>query len=847
MSSDALDQINSYNEDDVPYKRKSSVIASGASTVQKAKRRGIKNQKNPWPYAQKTFVLDDNNNRDVIIRAFKAEVRILRHAKHHHVIGIIDAFELNQENERPQLAIVMPLTQGNINDYLTSNNKKHLERLRQWFHCLASVVDYIHGIGIRHRDIKPTNILVSEGKVFLADFGISSMGFVQTLSTTMPAIARSRTSSHCAPEVENGSSRGRSADIFSLGAVFLQMLVTHSYRDEMGKLADLTNDSGSPSFAKTVAQLQQWMGEFEQTMPHDADDWHHKVLALCRKMLHEDRDYRPQAFQVLQELSSSKALWDPASSRCGCANAVPETGDVALVEACKRGSINTVKELVESSKVSGSNVIGALHQASSRGHLPIVDYLLSRGANVNLQDHSGQTALHCAAGYGHEDIVDTLLQHSANISLRDSEGRTALHYAAGCGKSEIVKNLLSGSEGEASIAIRDEDGQTALHFAAKRGHTQEAEMLLDALTSTTKKIHSSIDDKKGRMAIHFAAGFGSHKLVNTLLAAGVDPNAQDSRRWTILHFAARGTRAGGAYEAVIELLLKHGADATRTDEDEHTAAFYATGCVKTLLWTAVREQEKKTKMLEQGTSDSVIESEELVGGNLPEDFHPDFLSFITIAQVHKVNVSPLAWTPELNELGKGATGEVRQVMVDSKSQFAFKRFASLRTGTGQHHRDTLPEFVTSLDFRDNTKLFTALISELVILSQSEVKDHRHIVDIQGIAFDVEIGDQDVPEIWPVLVMDKAQHGSLMGYVNSGNSATIDFAGRLRLCAQIGSAISTMHANNIVHGDVKPQNILMYDDAGEVIVKVTDFSYSCIGKSEQDVHGLFLAIISRSLR
>lgn len=597
MSSDVLEQINYYNEVDVPYQRNPIVIASGASTVQKAKRKDSEGNRRSWPYAQKTFMLDNNDNRDVIIRAFKAEVRILRHAKHRHVIDLIDAFELREEDERPQLAIVMPFTESNINDYLTGK-KKEPSQVRHWFYCLASVVDYIHGIGIRHRDIKPTNILVSKGKVFLADFGISSMGFVQTLSTTMPAIARSRTASHCAPEVENGSSRGRSADIFSLGAVFLQMLVTHSYQERMAELADLTNDSGSPSFAKTITQLHEWMEKFEQSIAHDADDWCRNILALCRKMLHEDRDHRPRAFQVLQELSCPKSLLDSTSSRCGCADARPEEGDMALVEACKGGFSDRVKELVESGKGSGPNTIGALQQASSRGHLPIVNYLLCRGANVNLQDHSGQTALHCAAGYDRVEIVDILLQHSADVTLRDSEGRTALHYAAGCGKSEIVKSLLSSSEGQASIAIRDEDGQTALHFAAKRGHKEVAEMLLDALTDTSKKIHASISDKKGRMAIHFAAGFGSHELVNILLAIGLDPNAQDSKQWTILHFAARGRRAGGAYEAVVELLLQHKADASRSDQDGHTAAYYAIGGARTLLVEAIQEQEKKPKLSE---------------------------------------------------------------------------------------------------------------------------------------------------------------------------------------------------------------------------------------------------------
>jgi Ser/Thr protein kinase RdoA (MazF antagonist) len=39
--------------------------------------------------------------------------------------------------------------------------------------------------------------------------------------------------------------------------------------------------------------------------------------------------------------------------------------------------------------------------------------------------------------------------------------------------------------------------------------------------------------------------------------------------------------------------------------------------------------------------------------------------------------------------------------------------------------------------------------------------------------------------------------------------------------------------DIAHGDLKPENILMYDIEGEMVAKVTDFSYSCMGKLAED--------------
>lgn len=55
------------------------------------------------------------------------------------------------------------------------------------------------------------------------------MGLGKTMPTTIPTHPRARTEGYCAPEVEAGSTRGRPADIISLGAVFPEMLIAYSY------------------------------------------------------------------------------------------------------------------------------------------------------------------------------------------------------------------------------------------------------------------------------------------------------------------------------------------------------------------------------------------------------------------------------------------------------------------------------------------------------------------------------------------------------------------------------------------------------------------------------------------
>jgi ankyrin repeat protein len=83
-----------------------------------------------------------------------------------------------------------------------------------------------------------------------------------------------------------------------------------------------------------------------------------------------------------------------------------------------------------------------LHYASYYQYTPVVDYLISRSANVNAKTVSpsglcisfshipaGSTPLIIAAYYGQADIIQILLAHGANRTIKNAEGYDALTYA----------------------------------------------------------------------------------------------------------------------------------------------------------------------------------------------------------------------------------------------------------------------------------------------------------------------------------------------------------------------------------------------------------------------------------
>ena len=79
--------------------------------------------------------------------------------------------------------------------------------------------------------------------------------------------------------------------------------------------------------------------------------------------------------------------------------------------------------------------------AAQNGHMQIVELLLKRGADINLQNSGGLAALNAAAYHGRERMVDVLLQHGAELNPQDAAW-PVLEAAAQGGKERVVDLLL---------------------------------------------------------------------------------------------------------------------------------------------------------------------------------------------------------------------------------------------------------------------------------------------------------------------------------------------------------------------------------------------------------------------
>jgi len=159
-----------------------------------------------------------------IRRRFVQEVKLTRRLMHP---GIVRTHALQREREGGELFITMEFIEGQTLESALAQRKGQvppmaLEQTLEVAEALAQVLEYAHGQGVIHRDLKPGNVmLLEDGQIKLMDFGIAKAlsgthatkhtGFVGTVY-------------YMAPEQLRGGEVTAAADVFSLGVMLYELL-----------------------------------------------------------------------------------------------------------------------------------------------------------------------------------------------------------------------------------------------------------------------------------------------------------------------------------------------------------------------------------------------------------------------------------------------------------------------------------------------------------------------------------------------------------------------------------------------------------------------------------------------
>jgi serine/threonine protein kinase len=248
------------------------------------------------------------------------EVQHLYRTQHSHIVRLVGTYVIGQD-----LAILTyPCAEWNLEQFmeLTRTNGAALEctSLRRFFTCLAKVLDFMHSYPLKHMDIKPQNLLVRDirnspvndtdpFKIYFTDFGISrSYDSAEEAETENPT---SFTRTYAAFEVVMQESRGLSADVFSLGCVFTEMLATlldasafqetatvsanpaywHALRAVRQKV-----DIGLRPYHSANESIRTWLSELPIEEPEL-----HTVRSRTIEMLDTEPTKRPTAREIAED------------------------------------------------------------------------------------------------------------------------------------------------------------------------------------------------------------------------------------------------------------------------------------------------------------------------------------------------------------------------------------------------------------------------------------------------------------------------------------------------------------------------------------------------------------------
>ena len=120
--------------------------------------------------------------------------------------------------------------------------------------------------------------------------------------------------------------------------------------------------------------------------------------------------------------------------------------------------------------------------------------------------------------------------------------------------------------------------------------------------------------------------------------------------------------------------------------------------------------------------------------------------------------------------------------------------------------------------------YASILLDLMVLSHEPVLNHPNIVSMLGLAW----GDNGFPnscEI-PVPIIEHANLGNLADHQASH---LLETSQKLSILRDVATGINFLHQCSIAHGDVKSENVLLFQDSrGEIAAKISDFGFAILG-------------------
>lgn len=178
----------------------------------------------------------------------------------------------------------------------------------------------------------------------------------------------------------------------------------------------------------------------------------------------------------------------------------------------------------------------------------IVNFLISKGGNVNARTKKNDTVLDYAILYQNPFVLEEILMHNANTNYLNEYGDTPLGLAAIRGNSKIVELLIHHN---VDVNAPNYKGITPLLYAVENNNEKTIKCLLDNGACINWKYRLS-----GETVLHIAIGNKKPGIVALLLMYGADMNITNFRKQTPLSYAIQPPCDVNSM-MIIQILIAH--------------------------------------------------------------------------------------------------------------------------------------------------------------------------------------------------------------------------------------------------------------------------------------------------
>ncbi|MEM7380694.1 MAG: ankyrin repeat domain-containing protein [Bacteroidota bacterium] len=209
--------------------------------------------------------------------------------------------------------------------------------------------------------------------------------------------------------------------------------------------------------------------------------------------------------------------------------------------------------------------ITPLHSiAYSNKELPVFEYFVSKGVDINQADKDGNTALLNASWRNNLEAVQFLVANTKDINHTNKVGKSALTHAIQRNSLEVVNFLI---EKGADAQVKDKEGNNLGYYLLKDVfRAGKPELLQDKLAALKAKgFNFSNVQENGNTLYHMAVAENNLDALKFVSSYGQDINARNKDGNTALHLAAMNAHN----DAILKFLIENGADKSiKTDFEE---------------------------------------------------------------------------------------------------------------------------------------------------------------------------------------------------------------------------------------------------------------------------------------